>query len=326
MAGATGFIGRHCVAALLAANARVRILCRSVEKGRALFGDGVEMVEGDLLNPSSLATACRGVQQVFNMSGSYEFGPAHRKEMWRVNVEGTEHLLAACWDARVERVVHCSTGGILAAKDGLTGANDFPQRPPSMCHYKQSKWHGEARALDWARRGLPVVIASPTAPIGSGDDRPTPTGRMFLDLLRDDFPAYTHTGLNIVAVQDVAKGVLAIGRNGVVGQRYILGGENIWLRDLMKIAAQAGNCAAPRFKAPWAVVAMAGIFGEAWARISGARDGRLCWETAYFASKRQFFDLEPTCSALGWRPEITTQAAVADAIRWFKGFPPKAAR
>jgi len=318
--GATGFIGRHCVRALLKTGARLRIFCRDPEKARRLFGAEVEIVEGDLLKPASLAVACHGVHTVFNLAGSYEFGPAHRKEMWRVNVEGTEHLLAACWRARVERVVHGSTAGILSASGRLIRASDFPRRPPPVCHYKQSKWHGETRALHWASRGLPVVIASPTAPIGAEDERPTPTGRMFLDLLRGRFPACTRTGLNIIAAQDIAAPVLAGGCNGQIGQRYVLGGENIWLKDLMAMAAKAGHCAAPRLTVPWVAVALGGLAGEVWGRISGARDGRLCWETAYFARQCQFFDPDPTFAALGWRPEITTEAAVAEAMNWFADF------
>lgn len=321
--GATGFIGRHCVRALLRPKARLRILCRDAEKAHRIFGAEVETVVGDLLNPASLTAACQGVHTVFNLAGSYEFGPMHRAKMWRVNVDGTEHLLAACWQARVERVVHCSTAGILSASGKLITATDFPLRPPPACHYKQSKWHGETRVLQWAGRGLPVVIASPTAPVGAEDERPTPTGRMFLDLLRGRFPACTRTGLNIIAVQDLAAGLLAIGRQGQIGQRYVLGGENIWLSDLMALAAEAGRCAAPRLTVPWLVVALGGMAGEAWGRMSGKTDLRLCWETAYFARQQQFFDLQPTLAALDWRPEITTKAAVAEAVNWFANFSEK---
>ena len=315
--GATGFIGRHCVRALLKTNTRLRILCRNPDKARRIFGAEVETVVGDLLNPASLAAACRGVHTVFNLAGSYEFGPMHRAKMWRVNVDGSEHLLAACWQARVERVVHCSTAGILSASGKLITAADFPQRPPPGCYYKQSKWHSEARALQWAGRGLPVVIASPTAPVGAEDERPTPTGRMFLDLLRGRFPACTRTGLNIIAVQDLAAGLLAVGKQGKIGRRYVLGGENIWLRDLMALAAEVGHCPAPRLMIPWLAVALGGLAGEVWGRMSEKTDARFCWETAYFARRRQFFDLQPTLSVLDWHPEITTKAAVAEAVNWF---------
>lgn len=314
--GATGFIGRHCVRALSASGARLRLLCRNAEKARQLFGPDVEVVAGDLLEPATLAKACVGVHTIYNLAGCYEFGPAHRSVMWRTNVEGTENLLSAAWLARIERLVHCSTAGILAGKGALVGADDFPERPPALCHYKCSKWHGEVRALAWAERGLPVVIASPTAPVGAGDERPTPTGRMFLELLRGRFPACTRTGLNIIHVNDLAEGLVATGQRGQTGRRYILGGENVWLSELMALAAEAGRCAAPRLVVPWTVVAAGGVLGEIWGRLGGRR-GRLCWETAYFARQKQFFDLRPTFNALGWRATMTVPAAVAEAVHYF---------
>jgi dihydroflavonol-4-reductase len=314
--GGTGFIGRYCVQALRESGARLRLLCRNAEKARQLFGPETEVIVGDLQEPATLARACAGVHTIYNLAGSYEFGPAHRAMMWRTNVDGTEHLLDAAWKARVERVIHCSTGGILAAPGRLITASDIRKHPPMWCHYKQSKWHSEMRALDWAKRGLPVVIVSPTAPIGAGDERPTPTGRMFLDLLRGKFPACPHTGLNIVHAKDVAAGILAAAERGQSGQRYVFGNENIWLHDLMALAAREANCAAPRYKVPWLLVAAAGLAGELWGRVGG-NNGRLCWETAYFAGQQQFFDLQHSFDTLGWRPLITLQAAVADSVRYF---------
>ena len=314
--GATGFIGRHCVKALSASGARLRLMCRNAEKARQLFGPDVELATGDLLEPATLTNACAGVHTIYNLAGSYEFGPAHRAVMWHTNVDGTENLLSAAWQARVERVVHCSTAGILAGKGEWISADDFPERPPAFCHYKRSKWHGEVRALAWAKRRLPVVIASPTAPVGAGDERPTPTGRMFLELLRGRFPACTRTGLNIIHVNDLADGLIAVGQRGQVGQRYILGGENVWLGELMTLAAEAGRCVAPRFVVPWVAVAFGGVLGEIWGQLGGKR-GRLCWETAYFARQKQFFDLQPTLSELGWRATRTVPQAVTEAVHHF---------
>lgn len=271
---------------------------------------------GDLLEPATLAEACAGVHTIYNLAGSYDFGPAHRAAMWRTNVEGTENLLSAAWQARIERVVHCSTAGILAGKGAQIGPDDFPNCPPAFCHYKRSKWHGEVRAMDWAKRGLPVVIASPTAPVGAGDERPTPTGRMFLELLRGRFPACTRTGLNIIHVKDLAEALVVTGQRGQAGQRYILGGENVWLSELMALAGEVGRCVAPRFVVPWAAVAFGGVLGEIWGRLGGKR-GRLCWETAYFARQKQFFDLQPTFNTLGWRATRTVPEAVAEAVGYF---------
>jgi nucleoside-diphosphate-sugar epimerase len=143
---------------------------------------------------------------------------------------------------------------------------------------------------------------------------------MFLDLLRGRFPACAHTGLNVIAARDLAAGILAVEKSGRRGRRYVLGHENIWLRDLMAMAAQAGRCPAPRLVVPWPLVAVGGLAGEAWARTTGAKHGRLCWETAYFARQQQFFDLNPSLAELDWRPEIPTRAAVAEAVTWFAAF------
>lgn len=318
--GATGFIGRHVVHSLLRHGRPLRLLCRDAGKARRLFGPQLEVVEGDLLEASSVARACRGIRSVFNLAGGYEFGPAHRKWMWRVNVEGTEQLLAACWQARVERVVHCSTAGILYAAGRLVRDSDFPAKPPRACHYKQSKWHGERNALAWVGRGLPVVIASPTVPVGAGDERPTPSGRMFLDLLRGRFPACSRTGLNVIAVEDLAEGLLATERLGEKGQRYVLGHENIWLHELMALAAESAGRPAPRTIVPSPLVTFGGLLGEVWGVLMRTRNNRLCWETAYFARQRQFFDLAHTQTALDWQPRIPTRAAVANAVDWFAGY------
>jgi len=321
--GATGFIGRHVVNTLLRRGRRLRLLCRNTNKARRLFGPEIEIVEGDLLDASSLARACRGMRSVFNLAGGYEFGPAHRKWMWQVNVEGTEQLLAACWQARVERVLHCSTAGILFAAGRLVRESDFPANPPRACHYKQSKWHGERGALSWAARGLPVVIASPTVPIGAGDERPTPSGRMFLDLLRGRFPACSRTGLNVIAVEDLAEGLLAVERAGEHGERYVLGNDNIWLHELMALAAELAGRPAPRAVVPLPLVALGGLLGEAWGLLTRTRNNRLCWETAYFAHQRQFFDVTRTQTALNWQPRIPIRAAVGNAVAWFAGFTPE---
>jgi len=318
--GATGFIGRHVVHSLLRRGRRLRLLCRDADKARRLFGQQTEIVEGNLLEASALARACRGMQSVFNLAGGYEFGPGHRKWIWQVNVQGTERLLAACWEARVERVIHCSTAGILFATGRPVGNSDFPMSPPLACHYKRSKWHGERSALAWAERGLPVVIASPTVPIGAGDERPTPSGRMFLELLRGRFPACSRTGLNVLAVEDLAEGMLAVERAGETGKRYVLGHENIWLHELMALAAELAARPAPRAVVPPLLVTLGGLFGEAWGFLTRAQHNRLCWETAYFARQRQFFDLTHTTTALAWQPQIPVRTAVANAVAWFAGF------
>jgi len=314
--GGTGFVGRFAVRALLAEGRPVRLLCRTPAKARALFGESVEVCVGDLCQPASLAAACRGVPLVLNLAGLYEFGARYRAAMWQTNVLGTENLLSACWSARVERVVHCSTSGILQPNGDSAVAPGFPEPPAWGCHYKRSKWESERVALEWAGRGLPVMIASPTALVGAEDERPTPTGRMVVDLLQGRFPCYSRTGINLIAVEDVATGILAIAGKGAAGQRYVLANRNLWLGEFLQIVAAAAQMKAPRIVLPWGFIALAGVLGEAWERVTGLGDGRLCLETVHFARRRQFFSAAATTAALGWVPRKSIEHAAADAVAW----------
>ena len=316
--GGTGFAGRYVVRALLAEGARVRVLCRKPEKARALFGDATEAFGGDLQDPAAVASACRGVGTVFNLAGLYEFGAAHRLAMWRTNVLGTQNLLSACWSARVERVVHCSTAGILTPNGNSPKPPGYPQRPPSGCHYKRSKWESERLILEWARRGLPVMIASPTALLGAEDERPTPTGRMVVDLLAGRFPCCARTGLNVIAVEDVASGLLAIAQRGRAGERYLLANRNLWLAELLEIIAARGGVRAPAAILPWPLIALGGLAGEAWGLFTGDGSSRLCLETAHFARRCQFFNHTATREALGWVPGKSIESAAADAVAWVR--------
>ncbi len=318
--GGTGFIGAWLVRLLIKRGARVRLICRSAAKAAGVLGPGLDFVEGDVLNAAALKRACEGVRVVYHLAGLYAFGARYRRELWAVNVVGTGNVLDACRAAGVEKVVHCSTAGILASSRDLASRVDFPARIPWGCHYKASKWQGERAALEAARRGLPVTIASPTAPIGPGDERPTPTGRMIQDLLRARFPVGSRTGLNIIAVEDVAEGLLAIGHRGLPGERYILGDKNLWLGEFLEmVASTAGpGVRAPRIALPWGFIALAGIFGEVLGGVASRIDDRLCWETAYFARQRQFFELESTYEALGWRPAKCLNASIRETVAWLR--------
>ena len=316
--GGTGFVGRFVVRTLLAQGQAVRVLCRQPERAQALFGQTVEVVRGDLLDRRSLTTACQGVATVLNAAGLYEFGARHRAAMWATNVTGTENLLAAAADAGVKRFVHCSTAGILTPNGDSPEPPQFPARPPFGCHYKRSKWDGERRALAWAARGLPVMIASPTALLGAEDERPTPTGRMVVDLLAGRFPACSRTGLNVIAVEDVAAGILAIATRGTPGQRYLLSHRNVWLAELLAIIATAAGMKAPRAIVPWPIVALAGLAGEAWSLATSSGNLRVCLETAHFARRRQFFNHTATTATLGWQPVKPIEQAAAEAVAWVR--------
>ncbi|MBX3734503.1 MAG: NAD-dependent epimerase/dehydratase family protein [Verrucomicrobiae bacterium] len=318
--GATGFIGRHLVWQLLRSGATVRVLCRSAQKARTLFGDAVEIHEGDLdgsQGEDRVASACRGIGNVYHLAGLYCFGWRNRASLWRTNVEGTRRMLQAARRAGADRFVHCSTAGILSARGRLITREDRPARPPPGCAYKISKWHSEQEALCAAESGQPVVIASPTAPIGSGDERPTPTGQMIRDLMWGRFPGCTRTGLNLVAVEDVAQGLVAVARRGQPGRRYILGHENLWLEEFLSRVARRIGRPAPRAWIPFGLVAAAGILNDVAGFVTGRGSDRVCWETAYFSRQRQFFDLQDTIEELGWRPQNRLDDSLDEAIAWF---------
>lgn len=315
--GGTGFIGRHLVGQLVGDGHVVRVFCRSGRKAEALFGNRVDVVEGDLTSGSDARSAFRGIDRVFHVAGLYCFGARHRSELWRVNVEGTRTVLEAARNSGVRQVVHCSTAGILSARGRLLTHLDRPAKPPAGCGYKISKWHGEQLALEAAAAGMSVVIASPTAPIGSGDERPTPTGQMILDLMEGRFPACSRTGLNVISVGDLARGLVAVSDRGNSGERYVLGHENLWLEEfLARVAAQVGR-RAPRAWVPWPVVAAGGLLGDLAGLLTGHGGDRLCWETAYYARQRQFFDVEATERRIGWRAREDLDGAIRETVEWF---------
>jgi dihydroflavonol-4-reductase len=320
--GATGFIGRTLTRSLLARGETVRILARSRAKARALFGDHVEILTGDLADAAVLARACREAELVYHVAGSYRFGLRHRAELWRTNVEGTENLLRAAHEAGVDRVVHLSSGGVLERNDGaLITEADFPARPPRWGAYKNSKWHAEQRALAWARRGLPVVIASTTCPIGRGDEAPTPTGRMIRDFLRRRFPFSCHTGLNFIGIDDLSDGLQQVAAGGRTGERYLLSHENMWLKDFLFQLAEETDLPPPSVCLPGAVVRVIGAAGELVDLLGPRTSGtaRACLETSLQASRCQFFSNAKAARELNWQPLQSIPEAVRDAVAWFRG-------
>jgi dihydroflavonol-4-reductase len=236
--GATGFIGRQLTRDLVAKGLRVRILARNLGKALALFGDDVEISTGDICEPTSLKKACQGIETIYNIAGIYRFGLRHRHELWETNVVGTENLLRSAATAGVGKMVHLSSGGVLRKDESVAGSaanlideEDFPSTPPRLCAYKSSKWHSEQKALAWAQKGLPVVIASTTCPIGAGDETPTPTGQIVRDFLQRRFPFYCRTGLNFIGVEDLSQGLQLVAASGQIGERYLLSGENLGSRN-----------------------------------------------------------------------------------------------
>jgi len=310
--GGTGFIGRHVAYRLLDRGAAVRVFCRTPEKAVRLFGNRVEISRGDLCDRASVAAAMRGCRFVIHLGATFQFGREARRVAGETNVGGTEYLLEAAEQNGVERFVYVSSSGVLEGGPGLLTEHDFPSDVPPHEPYRRSKWLGELAALAAAQRGLPVTIASPTCPLGEGDEAPTPTGRMVLDFLRGRFPFGARVGLNFTHIGDLADGVLAVADRGRIGERYLLGHHNVWLQEFLRALARASNRRAPRVSLPQPAIALAGAIGEA------IGSERVCRETAAHARRRQWFDSSKAMRELQWNPRTPLQTIADEAVHWFQ--------
>lgn len=315
--GATGFVGSHVARALVARGDAVRVLVRPGANTRAIRDLPVSIATGDLRDRSSLDSFVRGARQVFHVAADYRLWARRPGELFQSNVEGTRHLFDACRNAGVERIVHTSTVATIAVPRGAvlpdeTVAADMAEM---IGPYKQSKFLAEQAALAAAAGGLDVVIVNPTTPIGPGDWKPTPTGRMVLDFLRGRMPAYIDTGLNVVAVEDVARGHLIAAERGRSGQRYLLGGRNVSLQQLWQMLASICGRRAPSIRIPVAVAMAVAIGSEAVARVCGT-EPFVPLDAVRIARHPMFVDTAKAERELGFTPG-GVEDALERAVRWF---------
>ncbi len=312
--GGTGFIGRHVVRRLLARGARVRLFCRTPEKAQRLFGDRAGVVRGDLRDRASVVAAMPGCEAVIHLGASFQFGRKLRRIHEETNVSGTKYLLEASERIGLQRFVHVGSCGVLEGRHDLLTERDFPHHVGVRESYRRSKWLSEMAALEAAGRGLPVTIASPTSPLGAGDEKPTPTGRIVQDYLRGQFPFGARVGLNFVHVEDLAEGILAVAERGRTGERYLLGHHNVWLDEFLQVLARIADRPAPRLSLPQAAITLAGAVGE----VTGSE--RVCWETAAHARRRQWFDFSKAAKELGWSARAPLDAIAGESVRWFQAW------
>jgi dihydroflavonol-4-reductase len=316
--GATGLVGSAVARALLARGDRVRVLARPNSNRRNLAGLSVEIAEGAMEDPRSLAHAVAGCRYVYHVAADYRIWVPDPAPMFRANVEGTRDLMTAALEAGAERVIYTSSVATLGLLPGGSADEETPSGIEDMIGpYKRSKFAAEEVVRELAReRGLPVVIVNPSTPVGPGDVKPTPTGRLIVEAARGQMPAFVDTGLNIVHVDDVAEGHLAAAERGRVGERYILGGENMTLAEILaEISAVMGR-RPPWLRVPHSVLFPVAIGAELAARVTG-RDPFVTFDGVRMSRKKMYFSSEKASRELGYAPRPAREA-IADAVGWFK--------
>jgi dihydroflavonol-4-reductase len=317
--GATGFLGSHVARALSDGGARLRLLVRPTSNLKNLEGLDAETAIGDLRDPASLSKALSGCDTVFHVAADYRLWVRDPDEMYRSNVEGTRAVLDAARKNGVQRIVYTSSVATIGfSSDGSEADEDSPVSLADMIgHYKRSKFIAEQVALEAGRNGLHVVTVNPTTPIGEHDVKPTPTGRIVLDFLKRKFPAYVETGLNLVDVRECARGHLSALEKGRPGERYILGGENLSLKQILDKLGEITGLPSPKVKLPYFFAYMAGVVDE---NITGRLlrgEPRATVETVRMGKKMMFASSAKAERELGWKI-VPVDGALRRAVEWFK--------
>jgi dihydroflavonol-4-reductase len=324
--GATGFVGSHVAKQLVDAGHSVRVLVRSSSNPLLLQGMAVERVEGDLRDVLSLDRAMKGVRRVFHVAADYRLWARNPQEIYQSNVEGTKRLFEVARQSGAERIVYTSTVATLVVPtaDGSLPNEGTPGTLDQMVgHYKRSKFMAEVEAMKAAADGVPVVIVNPTTPVGAGDWKPTPTGRIIVDFMKGKMPAYVDTGLNLAPVEDVAAGHLLAAEKGRIGERYLLGARNMTLKEILDALAPIAGRPAPRIRLPHAVAIAAAHADELFARLTG-REPQIPVEGAKMSRYRMFVASDKAERELGYRPG-SVEIALEQAVRWYEehGYVPR---
>jgi dihydroflavonol-4-reductase len=316
--GANGFVGCHVVRALLTRGTQVRAFVRMGADLRGLDGLDCEKVIGDLRDRESLERGVRGCEEIYNVAADYRLWVVDEGPMYAANVEGTRNVIAAGRAAGVAKIIHTSTVGALGIGADGRGREDTPVALEDMVGpYKRSKFLAEQIATQAAREGAPVVIVNPSTPIGPFDYKPTPTGRIIVDFLNRRMPAYVETGLNLCCVEDVARGHLLAAEHGRVGEKYILGGEDLTLEQMLRTLSRLSDLPAPRMKIPYGVAFAFALGAEAIARAFTHRPPRASLTEVRMARKKMFFDSAKARAELGYK-SAPVDEGLKRAIEFFR--------
>jgi dihydroflavonol-4-reductase len=316
--GATGFLGSHVARQLAGRGTQVRVLMRPSSDTRAIESLEAERFIGDLRDLASLDRALAGVTRVFHVAADYRLWARNPQEIYESNVTGTRNLLEASRRAGVEKFVYTSTVATIAVprKEGLPDESTQSSVEEMIGHYKRSKFEAEQCAMRAAEAGLPVVIVNPTTPVGPGDWKPTPTGKIVVDFLNGRMPGYVETGLNFVPVEDCAAGHLLASERGQVGERYILGGRNLTLKEVLDMLAAISGLRAPRWKFPHAVAYVAAGVDAVISSVMG-REPQIPLEGVRMARHKMFVDASKATREIGFTPG-PIEGALERAVGWYE--------
>lgn len=317
--GATGFLGSHVARVLSDQGANLRLLVRSTSNLKNLQGLNAEAATGDLRDSASLEKAMSGCEVVFHVAADYRLWVRDPGEMYRSNVEGTKAILDAARKNNVRRVVYTSSVATIGFRhDGQPANEDSPVSLADMIgHYKRSKFMAEQLAMEAGRDGMQVVTVNPTTPIGEQDIKPTPTGRIVVDFLKRKFPAYVETGLNLVDVRECARGHVAALEKGRTGERYILGGEDLTLKQILDKLGAITGLPSPKIKLPYAFAFAAGVVDEAITGVLLRREPRATVDTVRMGKKKMFASSAKAERELGWKI-VPVEGALRRAVEWFR--------
>ncbi|MBZ5685215.1 MAG: NAD-dependent epimerase/dehydratase family protein [Acidobacteriia bacterium] len=317
--GATGFLGSHVARVLADQGADLRLLVRPTSNLKNLEGLKAETVTGDLRDAASLEKAMSGCDTVFHVAADYRLWVRDPNEMYRSNVDGTRGLLEAARKNGVQRVVYTSSVATVGfTSDGCPADEESPVSLADMIgHYKRSKFMAEQVAMEAGRSGMHVVTVNPTTPIGEQDVKPTPTGRIVVDFLKRKFPAYVETGLNLVDVRECAQGHVAALEKGKSGDRYILGGEDLTLKQILDKLGQITGLPSPRIKLPYIFAFAAGVVDEAVTGLLLRREPRATVDTVRMGKKKMFASSAKAQRELGWKI-VPIDSALRRAVEWFR--------
>ena len=317
--GATGFLGSHVARVLIEQGAKLRLLVRNSSDLRNIADLSAEQVLGDLREPASIEKAIAGCEVVFHVAADYRLWVRDPDEMYRSNVEGTRRLLEAARKSGIRRVIYTSSVATMGftSNGSLADENSPVSLGQMIGPYKRSKFMAEQIALAAGRSGMDVVVVNPTTPIGERDIKPTPTGRIVVDFLKKKFPAYVDTGLNLVDATECARGHVAALEKGRSGERYILGGENLTLKQIFDRLAAITSLPSPKVKVPYAMALATGVVDEVVTGHILRREPRVTIDAVRMGRKRMFVSSAKAERELGWKT-IPVDGAMRRAVDWFR--------